>query len=256
MHHNVSGFKSRASRSKWVRCLAVMWIAVLTPFLAVPLLTQANFLDPPAEEVTITFTEGTNMAAAPSPDGGTIILAIQGSLWSIPGTGGQARRLTDWQVEATWPVWAPDGSRIAFQNYSDNTYHIWTIAPDGSDLRQVTSGLYDHREPAWSPDGRQIAFSSDRSGNGSYDVWTIDLGTSVYEQHTNMTTEEHSPAWSPDGTRLAYVDGRFVFAVDSTGQREMLASVPTGTVQAPAWLPNGQGVAYQNNNRQLVLGAQ
>jgi hypothetical protein len=47
-----------------------------------------------------------------------------------------------------------------------------------------------------------------------------------------------------------------VFAVDAAGQREMLASVPSGTVQAPAWFPNGQGVAYQNNNRQIVLGTQ
>ena len=166
---------------------------VLTPFVMMPLLTQANLLNRPVQEVTTTFTEGTNMAAAPSPDGETIILAIQGSLWSIRSSGGDAKRLTGWQVEATWPVWAPDGSRIAFQNYSDNTYHIWTMAPDGSDLRQVTSGLYDHREPAWSPDGRMIAFSSDRSGNGSYDIWTIDLATGAYERRTSMTTGEHSP---------------------------------------------------------------
>src|SRR5687768_14994548 len=127
MHPKVSRFKLHAPRPRWVRSLAVVCVAVLTPFLAVPLLTQANLLDRPAEEVTIRFTEGTNMAAAPSPDGSTIILALQGSLWSMRSTGGEARRLTDWQVEATWPVWAPDGSRVAFQNYSDNTYHIWTI---------------------------------------------------------------------------------------------------------------------------------
>lgn len=256
MHPKILGFKlSRAGR-RWGRSLIVACVVVLTPFVMMPLLTQANLLNRPVQEVTTTFTEGTNMAAAPSPDGETIILAIQGSLWSIRSSGGDAKRLTGWQVEATWPVWAPDGSRIAFQNYSDNTYHIWTMAPDGSDLRQVTSGLYDHREPAWSPDGRMIAFSSDRSGNGSYDIWTIDLATGAYERRTSMTTEEHSPAWSPDGTRIAYCDGRFVFAVDAAGQREMLASVPSGTVQAPAWFPNGQGIAYQNNNRQIVLGTQ
>ena len=256
MHPKILRFKPSRTRRRWGRSLIIAWVVVLIPFVMVPLLTQANLLNRPVEEVTITFTEGTNMAAAPSPNGATIILAIQGSLWSIQNSGGDAKRLTDWQVEATWPVWAPDGSRIAFQNYSDNTYHIWTMAPDGSDLRQVTSGLYDHREPAWSPDSRKIAFSSDRSGNGSYDIWTIDLATGDYEQRTKMTTEEHSPAWSPDGTRIAYCDSRFVFAVDAAGQREMLASVPTGTVQAPAWLPNGQGITYQNNNRQIVVGTQ
>jgi Tol biopolymer transport system component/imidazolonepropionase-like amidohydrolase len=256
MHPKTSKFKLTTSRLRWMRSLAAVCIASVALFVMVPLLTQANLLDRPAKEVTITFTEGTNMAAAPSPDGETIILAIQSSLWSMPINGGDAKQLTGWQVEATWPVWAPDGSRIAFQNFSDNTYHIWTIAPDGSDLRQITSGLHDHREPSWSPDGRKIAFSSDRSENGSYDIWTIDLQTGAYEQRTNMTTEEHSPAWSPDGTRIAYVEGRFVFAVDLLGQREELASVPTGTAQAPAWLPNGEGVVYQNNNRQIVLDGQ
>ena len=233
MHPKTSKFKLTTSRPRWMRWLGMLCIALMALFVMVPLLTQANLLDRPVEEVTITLTEGTNMAATPSPDGQTIILAIQGSLWSMPSNGGDAKRLTGWQVEATWPVWAPDGSRIAFQNFSDNTYHIWTIAPDGSDPRQITSGLHDHREPSWSPDGRKIAFSSDRSENGSYDIWTIDLATGVYEQRTSMATEEHSPAWSPDGTRLAYVEGRFVFAVDTLGQREQLAKLPLGLRRHP-----------------------
>jgi Tol biopolymer transport system component len=75
----------------------------------------------------------------------------------MPSSGGEATRLTGWDFEATWPVWSPDGSRIAFQNYNDNQYHIWTMNPDGSDLQQVTDGHWDHREPTWSPDGTKTA---------------------------------------------------------------------------------------------------
>lgn len=241
-------------RRRWVGSLAAVCVAVLTPYLVAPLLTQANLLDEPVKEVTITLTEGTNMAAAPAPDGATIILALQGSLWSIRSSGGEASKLTGWEVEASRPVWSPGGSRIAFQNYSDQNYHIWTMAPDGSDLKQVTSGPYDHREPAWSPDGTRIAFSSDRSGNGSYDIWTIDLATGTYTQWTSSTTNEHSPAWSPDGAWIAYADGRFVYKVDSAGIRTLIASAPTGSVLAPSWSPDGQDVVYQNNLRQIVVG--
>src|SRR5215813_14685183 len=115
MHSKISRFKLNILSGRgWLRFLAVGSLAVLAPFLMVPLLTQANFLDWQVKEVSVTFTEGTNMAAAPSPDGRALILAIQGSLWSVGSGGGEAKRLTGWQVEATWPVWAPDGSRIAF----------------------------------------------------------------------------------------------------------------------------------------------
>lgn len=246
----------RTSQRTWTRPVTAVFVAVLTPFLVTPLPTQGNLLTGPVRELTVTLTEGTNMAAAPAPDGATIVLAVQQSLWSVPSGGGEATQLTGWEVEATWPVFSPDGSRIAFQNYSGSNYHIWTMRPDGSDPVQVTSGFYDHREPAWSPDGRKIAFSSDRAGNGAFDVWTIDLATGTYEQRTSRTTNEHSPAWSPDGAWIAYADGRFVFAVNAAGERRQLASVPSGSVQAPSWSPDGQALAYYTNTRQIVLGGQ
>ena len=83
MHPKILRFKPSRTRRRWGRSLIIASVVVLIPFVMVPLLTQANLLNRPVEEVTITFTEGTNMAAAPSPNGGTIILAIQGSLWSI-----------------------------------------------------------------------------------------------------------------------------------------------------------------------------
>ena len=214
-----------------------------------------NLLEGKTRKVTIQLTQGTNMAVAASPDGRRLVLALQGVLYTLPVAGGAAKRISDWDAEATSPVWSPDGRRIAYQNYSaDGFYQIWTIDADGTDNRQVTSGPFDHREPSWSPDGTQIAFSSDRAQTHSYDIWSIDLRTRNYRQRTTQTTEEHSPAWSPDGASIAYVDGRFIYAVDEAGARTEVASIPSGTIRVPAWRPGG-GVAFQNNARQIVLGA-
>src|SRR5688572_28279041 len=71
----------------------------------------------PTRQVIVALTQGTNMAAAASPDGRTLILGIQGSLWTLPVGGGEATRITGPEVEATSPSWSPDGTRIAFQNY-------------------------------------------------------------------------------------------------------------------------------------------
>ena len=121
----------------------------------------------------VSLTEGTNIAAALSPDGSTLAFDLVGRIWTMPSGGGEATPLTDPLGDARQPSWSPDGSRIVFQAYWDGNYHLWSVAADGSGLRRHTRGLYDHREPHWSPAGGRIAFSSDRGG--SYDVWVLDL---------------------------------------------------------------------------------
>ena len=106
------------------------------------------------KDVAIEFHEGTNMAAAPSPDGQRVAFTAQGVLWVVPIGGGKATRITGWDMEPTSPVWSPDGSRIAFQNYdAEGNFHIWTVRPNGADLTRITSGAFDDREPrdrSWS----------------------------------------------------------------------------------------------------------
>src|ERR1700730_8511541 len=114
--------------------------------------------------VHLTLHEGTNMAAALSPDGRTIAIDLLGTLWTMSAQGGAATSITDIFLDARQPSWSPDGRRIAFQAYRDSTWQIWTVNADGTDLKPVTSSPFDDREPAWSPDGGSLAFSSDRGG--------------------------------------------------------------------------------------------
>jgi Tol biopolymer transport system component len=129
--------------------------------------TSVNTLQGSTKDVSVEFHEGTNMAAAPSPDGKRIAFTAMGALWMLPLRGGIATRITSWDMEPTAPVWSPDGSLVAFQNYdAEGNYHLWVVRPDGADLRRVTTGPYDDREPAWTPDGKGLVFASDRSNDG------------------------------------------------------------------------------------------
>jgi Tol biopolymer transport system component/imidazolonepropionase-like amidohydrolase len=197
------------------------------------------------ETVDITVHEGTSMAIALSPDRRTIAIDVQGSLWTLPATGGAARRITDEYNDARQPAWGPDGRTIAFQGYRDGTWHIWTVAPDGSGLKAVTSGPFDDREPHWSPDGARIAFSSDRSGN--YDIWELDVRSGLARQLTKHPANDFSPTWSPDGKEIAFISDRVpepgVYAITPEGTERLLASSP-GTLGAPSWRPGGTQVLY------------
>jgi len=213
---------------------------------------QLNDLRGPTRDLTVELREGTNMAAAPSPDGKRIVFSAQGALWVMPGSGGRAVRITDYHLEPTAPVWSPDGKRIAFQNYApEGNFHVWTIAPDGQDPREITAGPYDDREPAWLPDGSGLVFSSDRSGDGQYKIWSVALAGAAPVQLITGPGAESNPAVSPDGRRLAYVDGANVLTAPITGGAPTV--VAPGT--APAWTPDGSALVYQNAARQLVVGA-
>ena len=146
------------------------------------------------------------MAAALSPDGRTLMIDLLGSLWTLPASGGAARRVTDEYLDARQPVWAPDNRRVAFQGYADGVWRIYVINADGGELRAITSGPFDDREPSWSRDGTRIAFSSDRSGN--YDIWDLDVATGSVRQLTRHAANDFSPAYSPVDARIAGVSGR------------------------------------------------
>lgn len=213
---------------------------------------------------TVTVNEGTNIAAAVSPDHKTIIFDLQGALWSLPFGGGKAKRLTDPFLEPSRPDYSPKGNLIAFQAYKGGTFHIWTASPDGTSLRQITTGHGDDREPRFSPDGAKIAFSSDRAFEGSYDIWVVDVASGKLERRTSSPDDEYEPAWSPDGSEIAFVSGvganaTKVLAINSsTTIRTIGSAPPEAHVDSPSWSPDGKRAAWiefsRNVSRLVISG--
>lgn len=200
--------------------------------------------------VSIELRQGTNISASVSPDGSQLVFDLHGMLWILSSNDGSAEPITNWDLEATRPVWSPKGDLIAFQAFRGGSFHVWTVRPDGSGLTQRTYGEHDDREPAWSPDGTRLAFASDRAQLGSYDIWSLDLSTGGLFRWTDSAAEEYEPAWSPDGTRLAFIeDGIAIASVDAEGARREHLRAPDRTLLGPAWLPDGSGLVHLEGGR-------
>lgn len=203
-----------------------------------------------AVPIDITVSEGTSMSVAVSPDGKTLAIDLQGSIWTLPSTGGVARRITDYFNDARQPVWSPDGAWIAFFGYRDGGYDLWAVAPDGTKQHKLTWGPYDDREPAWSHDGTRIAFSSDRGDplGSNYNIFVLDVRTGALRQLTTNAAEDFMPSWSPDDREIAFAstreNGQGVWAVSVVDATERKVVTTTAHVDAAGWGPGGEIVYH------------
>jgi Tol biopolymer transport system component len=199
--------------------------------------------------IDVTVSEGTSMSVGVSPDGRTLAVDLQGSIWTVPSGGGPATRITDLFNDARQPNWSPDGKSIAFFAYRDGGYDLWTVAPDGSNQRKLTWGAFDDREPAWSHDGTRVAFSSDRGNplGSDYNIWILDTRDGSFRQITKDPADDYMPSWSPDDSEIAFVstrENRTVWAVNVATGAERSVSSTSGAVDAPSWSLSNQIVYH------------
>jgi Tol biopolymer transport system component/imidazolonepropionase-like amidohydrolase len=205
---------------------------------------------PVPSKLDVTVHEGTSMSVAVSPDGRTLAIDMQGSIWTLPSSGGTAKRITDLFNDARQPSWSPDGRWIAFFAYRDGGYDLWAISPDGSNQHKLTAGAFDDREPIWSHDGTKIAFSSDRDNplGSDYNIWVLDVPSGQVKQVTKNPADDYMPTWSPDDKEIAFAstreDGRGVWAVNVDSGVERKVGTGGGRVDAPSWGPGGQIVYH------------
>jgi imidazolonepropionase-like amidohydrolase/Tol biopolymer transport system component len=106
-------------------------------------------------------TEGTWMSVDVAPDGRTITFDLLGDLYTIPVTGGTARRLTSGTALSRQPRYSPDGRQLVFVSDRSGRENLWIINRDGSNPRRLSDlrgydAIGAATSPVWSPDGRSI----------------------------------------------------------------------------------------------------
>ncbi len=104
------------------------------------------------------------------------------------------RPLTRLTAIAYDPVWAPDGSNIAFVTQENGTDDIWVIQADGTGQKSLVRNDWEwEKHPSWSPDSRRLTFMSNREGTMA--VWIMDAQGQGAVNISNVPWKEYDPIW-------------------------------------------------------------
>ncbi|MBN1560851.1 serine/threonine-protein kinase [candidate division KSB1 bacterium] len=106
-----------------------------------------------------------------------------------------------------FPVYSPDGEKIAFMSNRTGIREIYTCNSDGTELIQITSLSAHSGVPKWSPSGEFLIFESRLEGNS--DIMIVDaLGRIPPRKLTNHPSDDRMPSWSADGQYVYFSSNR------------------------------------------------
>jgi serine/threonine-protein kinase len=167
---------------------------------------------------------------------------------------GTTTRLTS-ENDNHWPVWAPDGQRIAYISYEQQGRPGYRVV-----ARSSTGGAEERLGPAdltVSP-VTPISLSRDSlvfADRG--DLWSLSLADSSQPRpFAPSRFNETAPAFSPDGRWLAYVSdesGRLeVYVRPFPGPGEK-TSVSIAGGSEPVWDKRGRELFFRDRDRMMVV---
>lgn len=169
----------------------------------------------------------TSPAYAWSPSGTEISYPCATGLCAARVADGTTRRVVNLEppARAGNPVWAPDGSRIAFG--CTFIAPLCMVRPDGSDPIALSAGPgLRIVSPDWSPDGTQMLFSSDST------IYTFDVDDGEVRALVDTRLGGVLRArWAPDGRSLVVYSFPSIYVVRLNGSEP----VKIGEGGQPDW---------------------
>jgi Tol biopolymer transport system component/DNA-binding winged helix-turn-helix (wHTH) protein len=213
------------------------------------------------EPVRLTFDNSLISGLAWTPDGREIVFSSNragpSSLWKVPVTGGEPKRLAAAGLNARSLSISRTGNRLAYREAFDDT-NIWRIevpvsagrgSASSSDTatQLISSTRLDH-SPQISPDGKKIAFISDRSGREA--IWICDSdGANAVQLESEYISG--TPRWSPDGQYIAFDsrkdDTSDIYVVSTQGGAPRRLTGSGFHELMPSWSRDGQWVYFRSN---------
>jgi Tol biopolymer transport system component len=223
----------------------------------------------PSRNLDFKTSEGTWLSLDVSPDGKTIVFDLVGDLYSVPITGGAARKLTSGMAFNSQPRFSPDGKKITFLSDRGGSENVWIADADGGNPKQLSQDEEsEFASPTWTSDGYYVIASRfTQFPIGAAELWMYHIkggaGVQVTKSHLKNDTSPRKwtnalgPSLSKDGRNLYYAarknpEGFYnvVFPLSqivrrnlTTGDEDTATDSP-GSAMRPEISPDGNLLVY------------
>jgi serine/threonine protein kinase len=194
-----------------------------------------------------------------SPDGKRLAFDMidshsgQRNIWTHDLVRGVNSRLTF--SESRWPVWSPDGERIAFGSSGAHGDNVMVCRSDGIGTpgRLYFQSIDGINPTDWSNDGRYLCANVWQE---SFDIMLLDAAdSSKVDKALNSSYHENQASLSPDGQFLAYQSretGRYEVYIIKLGESKGKWQISSGGGNTPLWRADGKELFYWTHDGYLV----
>jgi Tol biopolymer transport system component/DNA-binding winged helix-turn-helix (wHTH) protein len=222
----------------------------------------------------LTFDGGPKGYPQLSPDAQKIAFAWNGEqpgnqdiYIKVIGSDTRSLRVTNHAAAENFPVWSPNGDRLAFIRIEDGRTSIHTVPWTGGESTKIVDVVgrpfhlnYPITTPSWSPDGRYLLYG-ERPPDAPARVVRLDLNTREKRELTVPSTRtdavgDFAPSVSPDGRNVAFVRGSGSFinldiwVMDLDGRNvRRLTDLRMYEVDGIAWTPDGRELLFTAGDR-------
>ncbi len=178
--------------------------------------SRLTWVDRAGHDVRTVGEPGAYSGQTPSPDGKRIAVeagTVNPDIWTIESGRNVTTRFTFSAAQDYWPVWSPDGTRIAYTSDQMGTYAVFVKPATGARPESLLSQVSVPIGPSdWSSDGRYLACMVQVAGG--WDIWI--QPTAGGQAYPLLATpfREFEPRFSPDGRWIAY-------SSNESGRREV-----------------------------------
>lgn len=160
------------------------------------------------------YADDARLMRFPATNGKEVTFSYAGDLYTVPLSGGEARRLTSHVGYEMFPRYSPDGNSIAFTGQYDGNTEVFLIPANGGEPVRLTYTSTNSRDDigdrmgpnniviTWSPDGKNILYRNRINSSFDGKLYTISPEGGMSEEIP--LPEGGFSSYSPDGKKLAY----------------------------------------------------
>jgi Tol biopolymer transport system component len=180
--------------------------------------------------------------------------------WDVQPFGGTLG-VVNTSANEVFPVWSPDGERLAYiSSPSPNVRELYIANADGTETWQITTdvstdvgyepnGVY---EAVWSPDSQYLLYTQGLSTPKHIVKIKLNTARTAADDRAVLTTETYAVTWrnarfSPDGTKITanmlYGSTSYAYLMNADGSGLQFLNNNTYG-QVPAYSPDGSLIAY------------